>query len=48
MRQRPGIAQAVMEDPDLLVLDEPFNGLDEDGVQLVRTILKEKRELENT
>lgn len=37
-----------MEDPDLLVLDEPFNGLDEDGVQLVRTILKEKRELENT
>lgn len=32
MRQRLGIAQAVMEDPDLLVLDEPFNGLDNEGV----------------
>ncbi len=44
MRQRLGIAQAIMEDPDLLVLDEPFNGLDEDGVLLVRSVLKEKRE----
>ncbi|MFN2926997.1 ATP-binding cassette domain-containing protein [Lachnospiraceae bacterium YH-ros2228] len=33
MRQRLGIAQAVMEDPDLLVLDEPFNGLDNEGVE---------------
>lgn len=48
MRQRLGITQAVMEDPDLLVLDEPVNGLDEDGVRLVRTILKEKREQEKT
>lgn len=32
MRQRLGIAQAVMEDPDLLFLDEPFNGLDNEGV----------------
>lgn len=44
MRQRLGIAQAIMEDPKLLILDEPFNGLDEDGVQLVRNVLKEKRE----
>lgn len=44
MRQRLGIAQAIMEDPQLLILDEPFNGLDEDGVQLVRNVLKEKRE----
>lgn len=32
IRQRLGIAQAVMEDPDLLVLNEPFNGLDNEGV----------------
>lgn len=36
MRQRLGIAQAVMEDPDILVLDEPFNGLDKDGVEDMR------------
>lgn len=33
MRQRLGIAQAIMEDPDILLLDEPFNGLDSDGVR---------------
>lgn len=32
MRQRLGIAQAVMENPSILILDEPFNGLDTGGV----------------
>lgn len=32
MRQRLGIAQAIMEDPDILILDEPFNGLDLNGI----------------
>ena len=41
MRQRLGIAQAIMEDPAVLVLDEPFNGLDRYGVVEIRTLLKE-------
>ena len=39
MRQRLGIAQAIMENPDVLVLDEPFNGLDRQGVLEMREIL---------
>ena len=39
MRQRLGIAQAIMEDPEILILDEPFNSLDETGVVTVRSIL---------
>src|SRR3712207_2181815 len=39
MKQRLGIAQALMEKPKLLILDEPMNGLDEDGVKLIRDIL---------
>lgn len=41
MRQRLGIAQAIMEDPDVLILDEPFNGLDKTGVKHMRELLKE-------
>lgn len=41
MRQRLGIAQAIMEDPDVLILDEPFNGLDKVGVVQMRELLKE-------
>lgn len=41
MRQRLGIAQAIMEEPDLLILDEPFNGLDKYGVEDIRNVLLE-------
>ncbi len=44
MRQRLGIAQAIMEDPDFLILDEPFNGLDKHGVKDIRTLLLELKE----
>lgn len=45
MRQRLGIAQAVMENPSILVLDEPMNGLDKDGVKEMRELfLKWKEE----
>lgn len=40
MRQRLGIAQAIMEDPHILILDEPFNGLDKHGVAQMRELIK--------
>ncbi len=39
MKQRLGIAQAIMENPDILILDEPLNGLDDAGVDEIRKIL---------
>ena len=44
MRQRLGLAQAIMENPDLLILDEPMNGLDKDGVADMRKYLLELKE----
>ncbi len=41
MRQRLAIGQAIMENPQVLILDEPMNGLDIDGIQEVRKILLE-------
>lgn len=43
MRQKLGIAQAIMENPDILILDEPFNGLDKNSVGAMRELLKELR-----
>ena len=43
MRQRLGIAQAIMEDPSILILDEPFNGLDKHGVAQIRNLIKDLR-----
>lgn len=43
MRQRLGIAQAIMEDPSLIVLDEPMNGLDNGGVTEIRKLFKNLR-----
>lgn len=40
MRQRLGIAQAIMENPDVLVLDEPMNGLDRQGVEDMRNLFQ--------
>ena len=39
MRQRLGLAQAIMENPELMILDEPMNGLDKDGVSDMRRYL---------
>ena len=44
MRQRLRLAQAIMEDPDLLILDEPMNGLDKDGVKDMRKYLLDLKE----
>ena len=44
MKQKLGIIQAIMESPELLILDEPFNALDEESVNLVRTLLLQYRE----
>lgn len=44
MRQRLGLAQALMEDPDILFLDEPMNGLDKRGVEEMRELFSRLRE----
>lgn len=44
MRQRLAIAQATMEDQEILILDEPMNGLDKDGVAEMREFFSEQRD----
>lgn len=48
MRQRLGIAQAIMEDPQILILDEPFNGLDQNGVQEIHTLFEDLKAMGKT
>lgn len=44
MKQRLGIAQAIMDEPELLLLDEPMNGLDNSGVQEMRQLFRRLNE----
>lgn len=48
MKQRLGIAQAIMEEPDILILDEPMNALDIEGVEIIRDLLLKYRECGHT
>lgn len=43
MKQKLGIACAFMEHPDIVIMDEPINAIDEKGVELVRNIMNELR-----
>lgn len=44
MKQRLAIAQAIMERPDILMLDEPTNSLDQNGIQQIRQIIEKERD----
>lgn len=44
MKQRLNIAQAIFEKPDIILLDEPTNALDSDGVELIYDLIREEKE----
>ena len=44
MKQRLAIAQAIMESPDVIMLDEPTNGLDDSGAKLIRKLIMEEKQ----
>ena len=44
MKQRLAIAQAIMEEQDILILDEPMNGLDKEGVAQMRQLFSRMKE----
>lgn len=44
MKQRLVIAQAIMEKPDVIMLDEPTNGLDEAGIKEIRKLIEQEKE----
>ena len=44
MKQRLNIAQALFENPDYILLDEPFNALDDEGRKMLADVLAEERE----
>ncbi|MBQ8426529.1 MAG: ATP-binding cassette domain-containing protein [Clostridia bacterium] len=48
MKQRIGIAMALLGDPELLVLDEPINGLDAEGMRIIREVLKNVKQNNGT
>ncbi len=48
MKQRLGLAQAIMENPDIMILDEPFNGLDKEGVLEMRGYFLEMKKAGKT
>lgn len=43
MKQKLGLAQVLMENPEVLILDEPFNGIENDSVEKLRNILLEEK-----
>lgn len=48
MKQRLGIAAAVMESPDIILLDEPTNALDTEGIERVKNIILEEKSKDKT
>ena len=43
MKQKLGIAQVLMENPDIMIFDEPFNGLEEESVKKIRKLLLDEK-----